>query len=83
MIDKYYLDLVVNEVRNFKRLQKQWSYDDLNDLICHYIEEGVIFSRDDLIKAPNILKTKLGVVLKAEIFSDWWTDKKQYSMIKK
>jgi len=33
MIDKSCLKLIINEVRNFKELQKRWGYGDLNDLI--------------------------------------------------
>lgn len=76
MIDKYYLELIVNEVKNLKKLQKQWGYDDLDDLIGHYIEEEVISSREDLAKTLNILKTKLGVVVNTETFNGWWIDKK-------
>lgn len=76
MIDKYYLELIVNEVKNLKKLQEQWGYDDLDDLIGHYIEEEVISSREDLAKTLNILKTKLGVVVNTETFNDWWINKK-------
>jgi len=75
-MDKYYLDLIINEVRNFKRLQVQYGYADLNDLVGHYIEEDVISSRDNLIKVLNLLKTKLGIILKAETFKDWWINRK-------
>ena len=72
MIDKYYLDLIVNEVRNFKGLQRKWGYDDLNDLIAHYIEESVIYSEKDLEKVIKVLETKLGIKTKLKTFKNWW-----------
>ena len=72
MMNKYYLDLMINEVKNFKKLQKQCGYNDLDELIGHYIEEGVITSRDDLEEALNILKKKLEVVVREETFNNWW-----------
>ena len=36
-MNKYHLGLIVDEVKNFKKLQKEWSYEDLDDLIGHYI----------------------------------------------
>lgn len=80
-MDKYYLNLITNEVKNFKKLQKQWGYDDLDDLIGHYIEEDVISSRKDLVEVLNILKAGLGITLKTETFNDWWISRKQYNLI--
>lgn len=79
-MDKYYLDLILNEVNNFKKLQKQCGYEDLDDLIGHYIEENVISSKEDLANALNILNTKLGVILNTETFNDWFIDKKIIKM---
>lgn len=31
MMDKHYLSLIIKEVRNFKKLQKQWGYYDIDD----------------------------------------------------
>ena len=71
-MEKYYLDLIVNEVRNFKEVQKQWGYDNLNDLIAHYIEENVICSKKDLEKVIKVLETKLGIKTELKTFNSWW-----------
>lgn len=69
---RYYLKLILNEVENFYGLQKQWHYVDLNDLIAHYIEEGVISSRVELVKVLTALKKKFRIILNKNTFSDWW-----------
>lgn len=76
-MDKYYLYLIVNEVKNLKNLQKQFGYIDLDDLIAHYIEEGVITSREELINVLNTLKKQLGISVKEKTFDDWLVNKKR------
>ncbi len=71
-MDKCYLNLIVNEVKNFKKLQKQWGYYDMDDLIGHYIEEGVISSLDELKNVFKNIKVKLGIKIKRKIFNIWW-----------
>ena len=77
-MDKYYLDLIVNEVKNLKKLKRQFGYNDLDDLIAHYIEEGVITSREELINVLNTLRKQTGILVKERTFDDWWADKRQY-----
>ncbi|PIY90756.1 MAG: hypothetical protein COY72_01820 [Candidatus Nealsonbacteria bacterium CG_4_10_14_0_8_um_filter_35_10] len=72
MIDKSCLKLIINEVRNFKELQKRWGYGDLNDLIAHYVEESIICSKKDLEKVIKILETKLGIKTQSKTFNSWW-----------
>lgn len=74
MINKYYLDLIVNEVKNFNELQEQYGYENLDNLIGHYIEEEIISSREDLFKILNVLKKKIGIGVNTGIFEDWWVD---------
>ena len=76
MIEKYYLNLIINEVKNFKGLQKQFGYSDLADLIAHYIEEGVITSKMELINVLETLKKRLGILVEEKIFNDWWNNRK-------
>jgi hypothetical protein len=71
-MEKHYLNLIVNEVKNFKGLQKLFGYSDLNDLIAHYIEEKVICSKKELGEVFKILDMKLGIKIKRETFNIWW-----------
>lgn len=71
-MEKCYLGLIINEVKNFRILQKQYGYADLNDLIGHYIEEDVISSKAELIKVLSALKKKIGIMVKAKTFNSWW-----------
>ena len=70
------LTLIINEVRNFNKLKIQYNYVDLNDLIAHYIEEGVISSRAELIKVLTALKKKFRIMLNENTFNDWWVTSK-------
>lgn len=72
MMDKHYLSLIIKEVRNFKKLQKQWGYYDIDDLIGHYIEEDVISTPEELKNILKTLKVKLGIKIKGETFNIWW-----------
>ncbi|UZE93398.1 MAG: hypothetical protein IB617_01020 [Candidatus Nealsonbacteria bacterium] len=71
-MDKYYFNLIINEMKKFKKLQKQWDYENLDDLIAHYIEENVISSKEELGKVLKILETKLGIKTKVQTFNSWW-----------
>lgn len=76
---EYYLNLIINEVKNFKGLQKQFGYSDLDDLIAHYIEEGIITSREELVSVLEALKKQAGILVKEKTFNDWWVDKRRYA----
>ena len=80
-MDKYYLALIINEIKNFNKLKKQFGYNDLDNLIGHYIEEGVITSREELIRVLKRLKKEVGVVIEDNTFNDWWINKRQYSAV--
>jgi len=71
-MNRDYLKLIMNEVKNFRELQKQWHYMDLDDLIAHYIEEGIISSKSELIEVSIALKKKLEIILNKNTFNDWW-----------
>jgi len=77
-MEKHYLNLIINEAKNFKGLQKLFGYSDLNDLIAHYIEEGVITSRKELVNVIRNLKKQLSVLVKERTFDDWWINKRYY-----
>lgn len=72
MVDRDNLKIILDEVKNFRELQKQWNYKDLNDLIAHYIEEDVISSQTELIEVLTVLKKKLRIILNKNTFNDWW-----------
>jgi len=82
MMDKYYLNLIVNEVKNFKDLKKWYGYSDLDDLIGHYIEEGVITSREELINVLKTLKRRLGILVKENTFNGWWLNKRRCAVVR-
>jgi len=71
-MEKYYLTLILNEVRNFNKLKSQYNYIDLDDLIGHYIEENVISSKSELIEVLDMIKKKIGIVIKFNTFNEWW-----------
>ena len=75
-MDEHYLALIRNEIKNFKRLQKQFGYSDLDDLIGHYIEEGVITFREELTNVLKILKEQAGILVKEKTFNNWWVNKR-------
>lgn len=74
-MNRDYLKLIMNEVRDFKGLQKQWHYTGIDDLIAHYIEEGIICSSSELIEVIAALKKRFRIILNKNIFNDWWTDR--------
>lgn len=76
-MEKYYLHLILNEVRNFNKLKSQYDYTDLDDLIGHYIEENMISSKSELIKILDTIKKKIGIVVKLNTFNDWWVTARQ------
>ena len=74
-MEKYYLDLIINEVKNFKKLQRQFGYNDLEDLISHYIEEDVITSREELKNVLKTLKERADTLIERKTFDNWWINK--------
>jgi len=80
MTEKHYLNLVLNEIKNFEGLQKQFGYIDLDDLIAHYVEEGVITSKRELTHVLKTIKKRLGIFVKGKTFDEWWIDKRRYTI---
>jgi len=74
-MEKHYLNLILNEVKNFNKLKRRYNYADLDDLISHYIEENVISSKDELIKVLDMIRKKIGIALKLNNFNEWWVAK--------
>ena len=72
---KNYIDLIINEIKNFEELKEQYGYRDIDDLIGHYIEEGVISSSKELINTLRTLKKQLGISIREKTFDDWWINK--------
>jgi hypothetical protein len=71
-MEKHHIELIVKEVENFNKLQKKYGYDDINDLIAHYIEEQIITSEEELLHVLKTLKLRLGKVIEPDLFKEWW-----------
>lgn len=73
-MDRSQKEIVLKEIRNFKQLSKEYDYRNINELIGHYIEEGVINSREELIKTLGLIKDKLGINVNIRNFKDCWAN---------
>ena len=73
-MDTFQRDTMLKEVKNFKEISRKYNYRDINELIGHYIEEGVINSKEELIKAVNLIKNKLGIDINIRNFKDCWAN---------
>jgi len=58
---RHFMELIVQEVRNFEKLKDEYHYLDMDDLIAHYIEEEVITSEEELLEVIKNLKVRLGI----------------------
>jgi len=58
---RHFMELIVQEVRNFEKLKDDYNYLDMDDLIAHYIEEEVITSEEELLEVIKNLKVRLGI----------------------
>ena len=67
-MQKHYMELIVQEVRNFEKLKDEYNYLDMDDLIAHYIEEEVITSEEELLEVIKYLNVRLGISIDPEIF---------------
>lgn len=73
-MDKIQKEVVLKEIKNFKRISKEYNYRNINELIGHYIEEGVINSKEELLKTVNLIKNKFGININIKIFQDCWVN---------
>jgi hypothetical protein len=67
-MERHFMELIIQEVRNFEKLKDEHDYLDMNDLIAHYIEEEVITSEEELLEVIKYLNVKLGISIDPEIF---------------
>ena len=73
-MDKIHKGLVLKEIKNFKQISKEYKYRDINELIGHYIEEGIISSKEELIKVAVLIKNELKVNINRKNFEDCWAN---------
>lgn len=73
-MDTFQREIVLKEVKNFKEISRKYDYRNINELIGHYIEEGVINSKEELIKTVSLIKNKLGVDINIRNFKDCWAN---------
>lgn len=71
-MEKHHIELIIKEVQNFNKLQKKYGYDDVNDLIAHYIEEEIITSKEELLQVLKTLEIRLDKVIEPDLFEEWW-----------
>ena len=62
------MELIVEEVRDFDKLREKYGYENIEDLIAHYIEEEVITSEKELLEVIMILKVRLGISIDPDAF---------------
>jgi hypothetical protein len=67
-MDKYFMELIIQEVRNFDKLKDEYNYGDVDDLIAHYIEEEIITTNEELMEVLKLIKHNLGIVIDQEVF---------------
>lgn len=67
-MEKYFMELIIQEVKNFDKIEKYYNYADVNDLIAHYIEEEVITSQDELLEVIKNIQHELGIVIDPDAF---------------
>lgn len=71
-MDRIQREIMLKEIRNFKQISRDYNYRDMNELIGHYIEEGVINSKQELIKIINLVRNKLRININIKNFKDCW-----------
>ena len=67
-MERHFMELIVQEIRNFEKLKDEYNYLDMDDLIAHYIEEEVITSEEELLEVIKYLNVKLGISIDPDKF---------------
>ena len=71
-MDRAQKEAMLKEIKNFNKISQLYKYRNINELVGHYIEEGLINSKKELIKISSLIKNKLRVNINIEIFEDCW-----------
>lgn len=73
-MDTVQKEIILKEIKNFKQINLEYNYRNIDELIGHYIEEGIINSRKELIKIVSLIKNKLGINVNIKNFEDCWAN---------
>lgn len=73
-MDRIQKESVLKEIENFKQISREYNYKNIGELIGHYIEEGIINSKEELIKTASLIKNKLGININITNFKDCWSN---------
>jgi hypothetical protein len=73
-MDRIQKEILLEEIKNFKQISQEYNYRNINELIGHYIEEGIINSRKELIKIVDLIKDKWGINVNIKNFEDCWAN---------
>ena len=65
---RHFIELIVQEARDFEKLKGEYDYLCMDDLIAHYIEEEVITSEEELLEVIKNLKVRLGISIEPDLF---------------
>lgn len=69
-MDKIQKEILLEEIKNFKQISQEYNYRNINELIGHYIEEGIIGSKEELIRIISLVKNKFGININIKNFKD-------------
>jgi len=73
-MDRNQKEIMFKEMKNFKQISREYNYRNIDELVGHYIEEGVINSKEELIKTVGLIKNKLGININVRNFKDCWSN---------
>jgi hypothetical protein len=73
-MDKITKEILLKEIKNFKQISQEYNYKNIKELVGHYIEEGIINSKEDLTKTVALIKNKLGIDINIRNFNDCWSN---------
>jgi hypothetical protein len=73
-MDRIQKEILLEEIKNFKQISQEYNYRNINELIGHYIEEGIINSRKELIKIVDLIKDKWVINVNIKNFEDCWAN---------
>lgn len=65
---------MLKEIKSFKQISREYNYRNIDELIGHYIEEGIINSKEELSKTVILIKNKLGININMTNFKDCWSN---------
>ena len=73
-MDRIQNKIMLKEIRNFKQISQEYNYRNTDELIGHYIEEGIINSRKELVKTVRLIKNKFRININIRNFKECWSN---------